>query len=1020
MGYVSGIMTILEFIAKWRRVDLKERSASQEHFLDLCAVFGHPTPAAADPTGEKFCFEKGAAKHGGGEGFADVWKKGFFGWEYKGKHKDLNTAFDQLLRYRDALENPPLLVLCDMDRVVVRTNFTGTVSAVHEIALESLGESRNIEIMRAVFHNPEALRPGRTSTAVTQDAAKQIADIADILRKRGNDPAAVAHFLDRIVFCLFAEDAGLLPDNVFTRILEKSGGEAARFGRLLGQLFETMATGGDFGLESIRHFNGSLFDDQNVLELTADDVKRFAVAAALDWSAVDPSIFGTLFERGLDPAKRSQLGAHFTSRDDIELVVDAVMMAVLRGEWEETRTIIESLLTTGKKRGQTEDRRLKTEDSKAKPMTPAAKRKAQGEASSILHRFLDRLHHVKVLDPACGSGNFLYVALLRLKDLEKEVILYGSDNGLGAFLPLVGPWQLYGIEINPYAHDLAQMTVWIGWLQWIRANGFGFPADPVLRSLSENIRLMDAVVNAECGTRNAESQELEPACREPVEPEWPSVDFIVGNPPFLGGSKLWKELGRDYQERLWETYKDRVPGGADLCCYWFEKARSHIADGKCKRAGLLATQGIRGGANREVLKRIKDSGGIFWAESDRPWVLDGANVNVSMVAFDGGETKACTLDGKPVATINPNLTAAADTTAARTLSDMVRLSFSGTKKAGDFNITEDRAKELIAAPNPHGKPNSDILKPWLNGTAIVQRPDPQWIIDCGVSMTLEAFRLYDTPHQYVFDRVKPERDKNNRDVRRLNWWLHAELAPAMRTAISRLPRYLATPRIAKHRIFTWNDSIVLPDDGVFIFARSDDYFFGVLHSRFHEVWALTLGTRLETRPRYTPTTCFETFPFPGGAGVPPALTKQENDGAGETPAPPGFAAIAAAAKELNELREGWLNPPDWTRTETLEFPGTVGGPWDRYIDPATVKDRGAFKVGTVRYPRLVAADTACADRLKDRTLTKLYNTRPAWLANCHEKLDAAVAAAYGWPSGLADSEILDRLLVLNLERSAKQ
>jgi hypothetical protein len=289
-------------------------------------------------------------------------------------------------------------------------------------------------------------------------------------------------------------------------------------------------------------------------------------------------------------------------------------------------------------------------------------------------------------------------------------------------------------------------------------------------------------------------------------------------------------------------------------------------------------------------------------------------------------------------------------------------------------------------------------------------------------MTLEAFRLYDTPHQYVFDRVKPERDKNNRDVRRLNWWLHAELAPAMRTAISRLPRYLATPRIAKHRIFTWNDSIVLPDDGVFIFARSDDYFFGVLHSRFHVVWALTLGTRLETRPRYTPTTCFETFPFPGSAGVPPAFSANAaaHDGAGETPAPPCFAAISAAAKELNDLREGWLNPPDWTRTETLEFPGTVGGPWDRYIDPATIKDRGTFKVGTVRYPRIVASDAACTDRLKDRTLTKLYNARPAWLANCHEKLDAAVADAYGWPSGLADSEILDRLLALNLERAAKQ
>ena len=968
-------MTVQEFVAKWRKVELKERSASQEHFLDLCHVFEHPTPAAADPTGETFCFEKGAAKYGGGDGFADVWKRGFFGWEYKGKHKDLSAAYDQLLRYRDALESPPLLVLCDLDRIIVRTNFTGTVSAVHEIPLEALSELRNIEIVRAVFHNPEALRPGRTSVAVTQDAAARIGEIAASMRERGLDPAAVAHFLDRIVFCLFAEDARLLPDMVFSRIVEKAGGDPARFGKTLGMLFETMATGGDFGLETIRHFNGSLFDDRTVPDLTPDDVKRFAAAASLDWSAVDPSIFGTLFERGLDPAKRSQLGAHFTGREDIELVVDAVVMVPLRRDWEETKATVENLLATGRKKPST----AKT---LPKPLSAAALKKARGEADSILHQFLTRLREVKILDPACGSGNFLYVALLRLKDLEREAaVTFPSEHGLSAYLPGVGPWQLYGIEVNPYAHDLAQMTVWIGWLQWIRANGFGFPADPVLRPLAGNIRLMDSIL-AEDGT----------------EPAWPTVDFIVGNPPFLGGNRIRQELGDDYVERLFSLYNGRVPAFADLCCYWFEKARAHIAAGKCKRAGLLATQGIRGGANREVLKRIKDSGDIFWAESDRPWILDGANVHVSMVAFDNGKEKTRTLDGKPVSTINANLTAVADTTAARTIPGMLNISFIGTKKAGDFNITENHARELLAIPNPHGKPNSDVLRPWLNGTAIVQRPDRQWIIDCGVSMALEEFRLYDAPCQHVLTHVKPDRDRNNEKRTRENWWLYKRNAPDMRIAIDNLPRYIATPRVSKHRIFTWYDPLILPDDGTYAFARADDYFFGILHSCFHEVWALKLGTRLETRPRYTPTTCFETFPFPQ------AHAERE-------------AAIAAAAKELNDLRERWLNPPEWTRTETLEFAGTVGGPWDRYIDPATAEDRGGFKVGTVRYPRLVPRDADCAARLKDRTLTKLYNARPAWLADCHAHLDAAVAAAYGWPADLPDDAILERLLELNLERA---
>jgi hypothetical protein len=970
-------MTVHDFIAKWRKVELKERSAAQTHFIDLCRVFDHPDPVTADPTGESFCFEKGAAKHGGGDGFADVWKRGFFGIEYKGKHKDLAAAYDQLLRYRDALENPPLLVLCDLDRIVIHTNFTGTVSDTHEIPLADLGAPRNIEIMRAVFHDPEALRPGRTSTAVTKDAARQFAEIADAMRKRGLDPAAVAHFLDRIVFCLFAEDTGLLPDMIFTKIVEKAGGDPARFGHMLGQLFDTMATGGDFGIATIRHFNGNLFDDRTVLELTSEEVNLIATAAGLDWSAVDPSIFGTLFERGLDPAKRSQLGAHFTSREDIELVVDAVVMTVLRREWDETREIIESLLTTGKKK--------RPAKPPTKPLSSAAARKASGEAGSILHRFLVRLQHVHILDPACGSGNFLYVALLRLKDLEKEAILYGNDNGLGSFLPMVSPSQLYGIEINTYAHDLAQMTVWIGWLQWIRVNGFGFPADPILRPLTDNIRLMDAIMGEVAGVGCQVSGN---------EPEWPTVDFIIGNPPFLGDKLMRRELGDTYVDRLRGLYEGRLPGQSDLCCYWFEKARAHIAAGNCKRAGLLATQGIRGGANREVLKRIKDGGGIFWAESDRPWILDGANVHVSMVGFDDGEEKTHTLDGKPVETINANLSSVADVATADPIPGNRETCFLGDIKGAAFDITETEALRMLNEPNAAGVPNSDVLLPWINGLDVTRRERNMWIIDFGVYPERADCLRYQEPFAYVDAHVRPVKSQNRRAIRARYWWRHSETHPEMRSRIAPLPRFLTTIAVAKHRLFVWTSLPTLPDHAVFVFARSDDYFFGVLHSRFHEVWALKLGTRLETRPRYTPTTCFETFPFPEAHA--------EHD-----------AAIAAAAKELNALREGWLNPPEWTRTETLEFAGTVGGPWDRYIDPATIEDRGAFKVGTVRYPRLVPRDEASAVRLKDRTLTNLYNERPAWLAACHEKLDAAVAAAYGWPADLSDEAILERLLALN-------
>ncbi len=575
-------MNIAEFIAKWGKAELKERSAAQEHFLDLCNVFAHPTPAAADPIGEKFCFEKGAAKHGGGDGFADVWKRGFFGWEYKGKHKDLSAAYDQLLRYRDALENPPLLVLCDLDRLVIRTNFTGTVSAVHEIPLSTLAEPRNIEIMRAVFHNPEALRPGRTSAAVTQEAAVRIGEIAAAMRGRDLDPAAVAHFLDRIVFCLFAEDASLLPDMVFTRIVAKSGDDPVRFGKILGELFDTMATGGDFGLESIRHFNGNLFDDRTVLDLTDLDVKRIAAAASLDWSAVDPSIFGTLFERGLDPAKRSQLGAHFTGRDDIELVVDAVVMVPLRRAWDETKAIVERLLTTGRKTPT-------AADAKTKPLSDAALRKAREEAAQ-----------------------------------------------------------------------------------------------------------------------------------------------------------------------------------------------------------------------------------------------------------------------------------------------------------------------------------------------------------------------YEKPFEYVKTHVLPAREKRRDDYRGM-WWQYARPRPEMRTALKGKSRYIATPRVSKYRIFIWLDAVVVANDGTIVFARDDDAFFGILHSRIHEVWARAQGTQLreaESGCRYTPTTSFETFPMPSAT-----------------------EAIATEARDLVVKREHWLNP-----------------------------------------------EGASPAELKLRTLTKLYNARPAWLEDCHARLDAAVAAAYGWPTNISDDAILERLLVLNLEK----
>ena len=961
-------MNPTQFIKTWSESALRERQGSQAHFLDLCELMEHAKPHEADPAGEWFCFEKGVSKEGGGDGFADVWKRGFFGWEYKGKHKDLDAAHAQLLLYRDQLENPPLLVVSDMDRIVVRTNYTGTKAATYELSLANLAEPRSLEILRAVFHDPAKLRPGAPSKAITEKAAAHIGELAEALRKRGVEARRAARFLDRMVFCLFAEDVGLLADGLVTRVLRNTLDKPDVLVRSVSALFEAMAKGGLFGADEVRRFNGNLFEDAEAIPLEPPEIRTLHDAALLDWEAVDPSIFGTLFERGLDPTKRSELGAHYTSRADIEFLVEPVVLKPLRREWDGVKDKAGKLLATA---GLDVGKRIKAQ--------------ALKDAQALVFKFQDRLADVKVLDPACGSGNFLFVTLQKLKDLEKEVLLYAADK-LGATLqlPRVHPRQFHGIEKSEYAFHLAQLTLWIGHLQWSRSNGFGFGKDPVLQPL-DTFRNMDAVLDL---TDRA----------NPREPEWPTVDFIVGNPPFLGSKKMRGNLSDEYVDRLFAAWKGRVRPESDLCVYWFEKARANIAEGKANRAGLLATQGIRGGANRESLKRVKDSGDIFFAESDRDWVLDGANVHVSMVGFDNGTERERVLHGHVVERINADLSSGTDITVAGRLAENAGISFMGTTKGGAFDIEEPVALAMLALPNPHGRPNSDVLVPWINGKGLTGRGRNMWIVDFGVGMPEAEAAKYEAVFDYVAHAVKPERDKNKRDSYRRLWWQHVEARPDMRRVLNGLDRFLVTTTVSKHRLFAWQNAPILPDHQLFAFARSDDYFFGVLHCRPHEVWARSQATQVREREsglRYTPSTCFETFPLPW-----PTAEEER--------------AIAAAAGELDSLRRNWLNPPEWTREEVLEFAGSVHGPWAGYVHDAD--SRG---VGTVRYPRRVPRDEACAQSLARRTLTNLYNQRPAWLAMAHDKLDRAVAAAYGWEWPLSDEDILARLLALNLERAGK-
>ena len=339
-----SVLSIPEFVARWQRSTLSERSAAQPHFLDLCEILGQPTPAEVDQEGNTYTFEKGVTKTSGGDGFADVWMRGFFAWEYKGKHKDLNAAYQQLLQYREDLENPPLLVVCDFDRFEVHTNYTNTQKQIFAFELADLVTNHPTEtcklppldVLRAVFTDPGRLKPGQTTAQVTEAAAAQFSKLAESLRSRGVPSERAAHFLMRLLFCLFSEDIGLLPGKLFSRLVESNLQRPAEFTKRLRQLFSAMAgEQGSFGEHDIPYFDGGLFSDDEAYDLTRDDLAVLALSSVLDWSSIEPAIFGTLFERSLDPDKRSQLGAHYTSEADIRLIVEPVLMEPLRRRWAE-------------------------------------------------------------------------------------------------------------------------------------------------------------------------------------------------------------------------------------------------------------------------------------------------------------------------------------------------------------------------------------------------------------------------------------------------------------------------------------------------------------------------------------------------------------------------------------------------------------------------------------------------------------------------------------------------------------
>jgi type II restriction/modification system DNA methylase subunit YeeA len=973
-------MTPEEFVAKWKASTLTERAASQSQFNDLCRMLGEPTPTEADPSGATYAFEKGASKATGAGGWADVWKQGFFAWEYKGKGKDLDAAFAQLQQYSGALGNPPLLVVSDMARFRVTTAWTNTVSKTYDLTLDDLLDPAKRQILKWVLSDPERLKPGQTRQALTEDAAKEFANLALRLRSRGHDPHVVAHFVNRLVFCMFAEDAELLPNKMFQRMVEASLTEPERFEPMARQLFGAMKSGGLVGFETVEWFNGGLFDDDSALPLERDDLKNVLEASKLDWTEIDPSILGTLFERGLDPDKRSQLGAHYTDREKILRIIEPVITKPLLAEWAAVRPEIEKLLEKSEEIAKT----ASATRAAAKAGALTKQRNAlRGEAESKFRSFLERLRAFRVLDPACGSGNFLYLSLLALKDIELQISIEGETLGLERQFPSIGPECLLGIEINPYAAELARVSVWIGEIQWMKRNGFGARKNPILINLN-TIENRDALLPRNEGGPWPDVTNL-----------WPKADVIIGNPPFLGDKKMISSMGEGYVFNLRGGFSKWLPGGSDLVCYWFAIADRALREGYSERVGFVGTNSIRSGASRRVLDEIVTHHPIFNAWSDEEWTVDGALVRVSLVCFGTPYESTFSLDGSPVSEIYADLTSGAlDVTTRVTLDENADVSFVGVILNGEFEVDGNLVRRWLSEPlNPNNRPNADVLRPTLNGDDFNgERPD-KWVVDFGVAMAEADAALYASPYSWVEQRVKPYRlrkkengdyvvrAKNDREV----WWRYARPRPKMRKALAPLKRYIATPMVSSYRVFDFLDAKILPDQKLVVFARDDFCFFGILQSRIHEIWTIRTCSWIGAGNdiTYSNTSVFLTFPFPDGMTPNIPASAYADD--------PRGIAIEKAAQRLYELRRNWLHPSDLVKVVPEVVPG--------FPDRILPKGEEATKA------------------LKSRTLANLYNQRPAWLEHAHKELDTAVAAAYGWPENISDDDALAALLELNRARA---
>jgi hypothetical protein len=1036
------------FVDRWTASNASERANAQLFAREFCDLLGvePPRPAVGDPQLDTYCFERPVSitRPDGTTttNFIDLYKRAHFVLESKqgserragddvsllpqpAKRKGtavrgtgsydvaMQSAYVQAERYAKALDEwPPFLIVSDVGYCFeLYASFDGSgkyrhfpAPGEHRIAFGRLVEPAVFKLFRNIFTDPKELDPSRHAAKITQDIAALVAKLAVSLEKSGHAPELVAKFLMRCLFTMFAEDVGLLPpaengQGLFTHALEHQWvPNPQSFPSQIAALWQTMNAGGAmFGVAGkILKFNGGLFADPAALPMTREQLQVLQLAALADWSGVEPAIFGTLLERALNPKERHRLGAHFTPRTYVERLVAQTIEETIRDEWNLVRAEVRQIVTSG---GKIDD------------------------ARKVLRGFHHRLVAIKVLDPACGSGNFLYVTLDLFKRIEAEVLAELADLGDKQMLldvqhVSVNPGQFLGIEIKPWAREIADLCLWIGYLQWHhRTRGKLQPAEPVLREY-HNIECRDALIEYDRKepvldgdgrpvTRwDGETMKLHPSTGEEIPDDaarvsldryisarraaWPQADFIVGNPPFLGKLHLNAELGEGYTAALRSVYGDQVPDSADFVMYWWARAAEATAAGNIRRFGLITTKSITQTLNRRVVASALDGTApihLVFAIPNHPWVDTsvGAAVRIAMTVGEAGRgagrlsevaSETETTDGSSAVTfstklgvIHENLTVGADVASATPLLASWGLASMGPMLGSRGFVIDGAQRKEISRRD--GADVGQFIRPLRNGRDLTARPRGVFAIDLdGINEIADVRSKFPALYQHIYDTVKPERDQNNDPKLRQKWWLFRRSNELQRQMIRGLSRAIVTVETAKHRVFVFLPTSTLAEHGTITIGLDDPYCLGVLSSRFHVAWALAAGGRLGVGndPRYNKTRCFDPFPFPD-------------------------------AKEQQRKRIGKIA---------------------EQIDAHRWRQLEAYSGLTMTNIYNVLAKLRAGEALDDTEKKTYEDGLVAVLREFHDELDSAVSDAFGWPSSVSDEEILGRLVALNSERAAEE